>query len=55
VNLEEFVRRVKTVERRAAENRALIKMLTSCTKVLEVKEGAQDTSFKIPSNAERSP
>ena len=40
-DLEEALRRAQIEERRAAEDRALIWMLMSRTKVLEVKVGTQ--------------
>ena len=45
-DLEEAQRRAEIEERRAAEDRALIEMLMSRTKVLEVKVGTQDTAIQ---------
>eukprot|EP01037_Dinobryon_pediforme_P019729 gene19729-20198_t len=45
-DLEEALRRAEIEERRAAEDRALIEMLMSRTKVLEVKVGTQDTAIQ---------
>ena len=46
-DLEEALRRAEIEERRAAEDRALIEMLMSRTKVLEVKVGTQDTAIPV--------
>ena len=45
-DLEEALRRAQIEERRAAEDRALIEVLMSRTKVLEVKVGTQDTAIQ---------